>query len=97
MNILKKVTKTIGLSRKLLHISKRPLLLIIFKSFIRPDLDYGDIIYNQTYNASFHHKLESTQFNSALTLIDPIRLAKEKFYHEYVQKLFSMVQDIVMF
>ena len=96
MNILKKVTKTIGLSRKLLHISNR-LLLIIFKSFIRPDLDYGDIIYNQTYNASFHHKLKSTQFNSALTLIDPIRLAKEKFYHEYVQKLFSMVQDIVTF
>lgn len=79
MNILKKVTKTIGLSRKLLHISKRPLLLIIFKSFIRPDLDYGDIIYNQTYNAL------------------AIRLAKEKFYHEYVQKLFSMVQDIVTF
>ena len=52
-----KVNKTIGLLRKLHHILPRSPLLTIYKSFIRPHLDYGDIIYDQAYNASFHQKL----------------------------------------
>ena len=31
-------------------------------------MDYGDIIYNQAYNASFHRKLESIQYNNALAV-----------------------------
>ena len=52
--ILNKVNKTIGLLRKLHNILPRSALLIIYKSFIEPHLDYGDIIYDQAYNASFH-------------------------------------------
>ena len=44
----------------------RGLLLTIYKSFIRPHLDYGDVIYDQHYNNSFHSKLESIQYNAAL-------------------------------
>ena len=29
-------------------------LLIMYKTFVRPHLDYGDIIYEQTYNTYFH-------------------------------------------
>ena len=36
-------------------------MLTIYKSFIRPHLDYSDIIYDQAYNASFHQKLELLQ------------------------------------
>ena len=61
--ILNKVNKTIGLFRKLQNILPRFALLIIYKSFIRPHLDYGDIIYDQAYNASFHQKLELLQYN----------------------------------
>ena len=45
-NVLNKVDKTIRLLRKLRKILPRPLLTTIVKSFIRPHLGYGDIIYN---------------------------------------------------
>ena len=64
--ILNKVNKTIGLLRKLHNILPRSALLIIYKSFIRPHLDYGDIIYDQAYNASFHQKLDLLQYNACL-------------------------------
>ena len=54
-------------------------LLAIYKSFIRPHLDYGDITYDQVYNASFHQKLDSIQYNAALALTGAIRrTSKEK-------------------
>ena len=58
-NILNKVNETIGLLRNLQNILPRGPLLRIYKSFVRPHLDYGDVIYDQHYNTSFHQKLES--------------------------------------
>ena len=52
-NIYSKVDKTIGLLRKLRNTLSRLPLLTIYKSFIRPHLDYGDVIYDQLYTASF--------------------------------------------
>ena len=49
--ILNKVNKTIGLLSKIHNILSRSVLLTICKSFIRPHLDYSDIIYDQAYNA----------------------------------------------
>ena len=46
-NVSNKISKTIGLLRKLQNILPRPALLTIYKCFIRPHLDYGDIIYDQ--------------------------------------------------
>ena len=54
-----KKSKTIGLLRKLQKILTRPPLLTIYKSFIRPHLDYGDIIYDKGYNISFHQIISS--------------------------------------
>ena len=63
-SVLNKVNKTIGLLRKFHNTLPRLPLLTIHKSFIRPHLDCGDIIYDQAYNISFHQKLESIQYNS---------------------------------
>ena len=41
-------------------------LLTIYKSFVRPHLDYGDILYYQPYNESMNSKLESIQYNATL-------------------------------
>ena len=50
--------------------------MTIYKSFIRPNLDYGDIIYHQAYNASF-------QYNAALAITGAIRgTSKEKLFEE---------------
>ena len=46
-NILTKVNKTIGLLQKLQNIFPRR-SLAIFKSFVRPHIDYGDVIYDQS-------------------------------------------------
>ena len=43
---MSKAYKGIALLRKLQNIIPRNFLLTIFKSFIRPQLDYGDIIYH---------------------------------------------------
>ena len=82
-NILNKVNKTIGLLRKLQNILPREPLLTIYKSFVRPHLDYGDVIYDQHYNNSFHQKLESIQYNAALAITGAIRgSSREKLYQE---------------
>ena len=71
--IMNKVNKTIGLLRKLQNILPRSALLTIYKSFIRPHIDYGDIIYDQAYNTSFHQKLERLQYNACLAITGAIR------------------------
>ena len=77
-----KVNKTIGLLQKLHHILPRSPLLTIYKSFIRSHFDCGDIIYDQAYNASFHQKLNSIQYNVALAVTGAVRgISKEKLYN----------------
>ena len=82
-NVINKVSKTIGLLRKLQNILPRPPLRTIYKSFIRYHLDYWDIIYDQAHNISFHQKIESIQHNAALAITGTIRgTSREKLYHE---------------
>ena len=77
-----KVNKTIGLLRKLHRILPRSSFLTIYKSFIRPHVDYGDIIYDQVCNVSFHRKLDSIQYNAALAITGAMRgTSKEKLYN----------------
>ena len=46
-------------------------------------MDYGDIIYDQAFNPSFHRKLESIQYNATLAVTDAMRgTSKEKLYQE---------------
>ena len=47
-NIMSKVDKTFGLLHKLQAVLPRPSLVTICKAFIRPHLDYGDIMYDQS-------------------------------------------------
>ena len=81
-NVLNKVSKTIALLRKIQKILARSSLINIYKSFIRPHLDYGGIIYDQAYNVSFHQKLESIQYNVALAIGAIRRTSREKLCHE---------------
>ena len=67
-NILNKVNKIFGLLRKSQNILPRETLLTIYKSFVRPHHDYGDVIYGQYYHNSFHQTLESIHYNDALAI-----------------------------
>ena len=82
-NIISKVDKTIELLRKLQAAFPRPSLVTINEAFIRPHLDYGDIIYDQAYKESFHQKLESIQYNAALAITGAIvGTYRERLYQE---------------
>ena len=81
LNVFKKVNKTIGLLRKLQNLLPRTTLIAIYKAFVRPHRDYGDILYDQAFNSSFHGRLESVQYNACLTIMTEIRgTLKEKLY-----------------
>ena len=70
---ISKVNKGIAVIKNLQHISPRKSLVTIYKAFLRPLLDYGDIIYDQPLNASFCEKLESVQYKAALAIAGPIQ------------------------
>ena len=46
-SVFSRVNKTIVLLRKLKHTRPRKSLVTIYKSFTRPHLDYGDVVYDQ--------------------------------------------------
>ena len=51
--------------------------------FIRPHLDYSDIIYDKIFNESWHKKLESAQYNAASVITGAIRGTNTvKFYQK---------------
>ena len=78
-----KISKTINLLRKLQNLLPRSALITLYKSFIRPHLDYGDVIYDEAYNSTFHQKLETIQYNACLAITGAIKgTSKEKLYHE---------------
>ena len=60
-SILNKINDTIGFLRKFQLTLPRHSLIIIYNTFIRPHLDYGDVIYDFTFNESFQQRLESIQ------------------------------------
>ena len=81
--VLSKTNRAIGLLRKLQNLLPREALITIYKAFVRPHLDYGDVLFDQAFNGSFHEKLESIQYNACLALTGTIRgTSKEKLYQE---------------
>ena len=83
-SIIKKISKTMGLLCKFQQILPRSSLPTIYKTFIRSQLDYADIIYDQAHNSAFHDKLESFQYNVCLAITGTVRGAStEKVYQEF--------------
>ena len=42
--------------------------LNIYKSFTRPHLDFGDVIYDKPNNESFKNKIENTQYKACIAI-----------------------------
>ena len=57
--------------------------MTIYKAFLRPLIDYGDIIYDQLQNKSFCEKLEYVQYKTALAITGAIQgTFRDKIYQE---------------
>ena len=75
-HIKEKMTKAMKVIGVITRLSKMLLwhsLLTIYKSFVRPHLDYGDILYDQPNNKSFCQKIETVQYNAALAITGAIK------------------------
>ena len=68
-----KVNRGIEILKKLSGFLPRHSLITLYKSFIRPHLDYADIIYDQPYNLNLCSKIETCQYNAALAITGAIR------------------------
>ena len=93
--VLNKVKKTIGLLRKFQQILPRHSLITIYKSSIRPHLDYGDIVYDRAFNESFHKNLESIQYNAAIAITGAIRgTSSEELFQELGLESLMLVKNM---
>ena len=78
-----KVSKTINLLRKFKSSLPRSSLTTIYTSFVRLHLDYGDVIFDKSYNTSFQQRLESLQDKVPFAIIGAIKgSSTEKLYKE---------------
>ena len=81
--VFSRANRTIGLLRKLQATLPRKSLVTIYKSFIKPHLDYGDIVYYWASNESCHQGLESLQYSAAIAMTGAIRgTTSEKHFQE---------------
>ena len=76
-----KISKTIGLLRKLQNLLPRAILITEYKAFIRLHLDYGDILYDQAYTMFFQQKLESIQYDAWLIITRAIPGTSKKSFN----------------
>ena len=73
----------VGKIKRLRDILPRDSLVTIYKSFIRPHLDYGDVIYDQPNNDLFSDKIEQLQYKTCLAIKGAIQgTSREYLYNE---------------
>ena len=76
---IKKCNKLIGLIKRLSVNLRRNALLTIYKSFVRPHLDYRDILYDKPSNENFQNKIEKNQYRACLAITGAIQgISSEK-------------------
>ena len=69
--------------RRLSVNAPRKALLTIYQSFIRPHLDYGDILYDKPENKNFQNKLEKVQYRACLAITGAIPgISRQRLYDE---------------
>ena len=66
------VNNGVALLRTLRYSIPRKPLLSIFKAFLRPHLDYCDLVYDKPRNEKFIDTLESIQYSATLAITGAI-------------------------
>ena len=70
---IKKCNKMRGLIKRLSVNILHNVLLTIYKTFIKPHLDYGDTLYDKPNNEKFHNKMEKVQYRASLAITGGIQ------------------------
>ena len=75
--------KEIEMLKKLSNYLPHHSLVTLYKVFIRPHLDYTDIIYGNQNNMNICNQIESVQYSATLTITGAIRRSsKETLYQK---------------
>ena len=73
----------VGVIRELSKILLQNSLIALYKSFVRPHLDYVDVFYDQPNNEILCQKIESVQYNAAVAITGAIKgTSQVKLYNE---------------
>ena len=82
-NTINKCNKIIDIMKKLSLFLSQKTLLTIYKSFVKPNLDSADIIYDKPFNESFKTKIEMIQYWEALVITGLIKgTSRDRLYQE---------------
>ena len=80
---INKCIKIIGMMKKLCTLVSRQNLLTIYESFVRPILDYEDIIYDKPHKGPFIEKIERVVYNDCLVITGAFEgTSRERLYQE---------------
>ena len=75
--------KGISIIRKLNKTLPQHSLITIYKSFVRPYLNYGDIFYDKPNKKSRNQKIKRIQYNAALAITGTIKgTYQSRLYNE---------------
>ena len=78
-----KCNKIKGSMKKISLSPSRKSWLTIYKIFVRPNLDYVDIIYDKLLNKSFKKKIEIVQYNAVHIITGALKgTSRYKIYQE---------------
>ena len=85
-----KCYKIIGLIKKLSIHLPREALLRIYKSFVRSNLDYGDIIFDKLNNESFKSRIESVLYKVCIAITGAVQgTSRERLYQGVRFRIFK--------
>ena len=80
---ISKWNKFIGIVKRLSRAFPSDAFITIHKSFIRPHLDYADIIYDKPNNDSISQKIENAQYRAYLAITGTIQEnSRKRFYQK---------------
>ena len=78
-----KAMQGVGVIRKLSKILPQNSLITIYNAFVRPHLDYDNVLYDQPNNESLSQKIKSVQYNATLAITGALKgTSQMKLYNE---------------
>ena len=90
------MSKLIAVIWKLQTVLRRDSITTINKAFIRPHLDYIDVIYDKIFNECWHINPELAQYHAALNIKDATRRTNTvKLYSDVLSEIHLVQLNIV--
>ena len=85
---IKRCNKIIGLLQRLSVCFPRKALLTIVESFIKPRIDYGDILYDKPDNQNFESKIKKYHYKACIAVTGAIQGTSRKGFYDELGLMF---------